>query len=362
LSAADLKRDLFRYAESLGFQRAGVMKAERLVADEEHLKRWIADGRAGEMDYLTQNPERRTRPAELLPGAKSVISVAVSYAQKRSTPAKPPLPEGRIARYTEGRDYHKTIGKRLESFVRYLQAMAPSAECRTFVDTGPLLERAVAQRAGLGFIGKNTMLITKGLGSWVFLANVITTLELPSDAPDTRSCGECRLCIDACPTQAITEPFRLDARLCIAYLTIEQDGPVPEDLRKPTGPWVFGCDICQEVCPHNTRRKSAGLEVGLAQILSIQTDEEFKTLFGGTALSRAGRSGLLRNACVAAGNLGRKDLLPVLRQWTRDRDPLVRDHAVWAVGQLEVVISGQTNASAPAPGYASPREAGASRR
>jgi len=243
--------------------------------------------------------------------------------------------EGRVARYTRGPHYHKVIRKRLESFVRYLEALAPGTECRTFVDTGPILERAVAQRAGLGFIGKNTMLITKGLGSWVFLASVITTLDLPADSPDERSCGECRICIDACPTQAITEPYRLDARLCIAYLTIEQDGPIPENLREKTGPWTFGCDICQEVCPHNTRNTPANLEMGLAQVLSMQTDEEFRDYFGGTALTRAGRVGLIRNACVAAANLGREDLLPQLNALAAE-DPsfLVREHAQWAIERL----------------------------
>jgi epoxyqueuosine reductase len=379
LSATDLKENLIRYAGSLGFERVGVTRAQRLEKEEAHLKRWIAEGRAGEMDYLEREPERRARPAELLAGAKSVIALAMNYSEPSPFPLpkgrgpsfafslqgeggrRPDEGEGRVARYTQGRDYHKTIRKRLDSFVRYLEALAPGAECRTFVDTGPLLERAVAQQAGIGFIGKNTMLITKGLGSWVFLASVITTLDLPADSPDERSCGECRLCIDACPTQAITEPYRLDARLCIAYLTIEQDGPIPETLREKTGPWAFGCDICQEVCPHNAlsfRRKpesisswtpaSAGVTAGLAEILSIRTEDEFQKLFGGTAITRSGREGLIRNACVAAANLGRTDLLPNLTRLTSDPSALVREHAAWAVERLEVLLRvGRTHEDRP---------------
>jgi epoxyqueuosine reductase len=310
------------------------------------------------MDYLERAPERRSRPTELLPGAKSVIALAMKYSvPKSSSPAvagrgsMDSAPEavgndgreGRVARYALGKDYHKVINKKLEAFTRYLAALAPKAEYRTFVDTGPLLERAFAQRAGIGFIGKNTMVITKGLGSWVFLASVITTLDLPLDAPDVRSCGECRLCIDACPTQAISAPFELDARRCISYLTIEHDGPIDPDLRGKTEGWIFGCDICQEVCPHNvpnrhSLRSLAGnpsLPITLAEILSISSDEEFHQRFAGTPLTRAGRTSLVRNACLAAANLSRKDLLPQLEELAQnDPSPLVREHAQWALDQL----------------------------
>ena len=340
------KRDLVAYAFSLGFERVGVTPAAPLRRDGEFLRRWLAEGRAGEMDYLERAPERRSRPAKLLPGAKSVIALIMNYGNDNAWTQK----EGRIARYARGRDYHKLLGKKVEAFVRYLEAMAPGTECRTFVDTGPLLERAVAQRAGLGFIGKNTMLITKGLGSWVFLASVVTTLDLPADAPDERNCGECRLCIDACPTEAITAPFSLDPRRCIAYLTIESRRPIPEDLRPQMGEWIFGCDVCQEVCPHNFRRVlpspqpsplSEGREskgegwLALSEILAIRDDQEFSQRFTGTALIRAGRAGLLRNACVAAANLGREDLSPLLQKLARnDSSPIVREHAAWALDTL----------------------------
>jgi epoxyqueuosine reductase len=263
--------------------------------------------------------QRRARPAELLPGAKSVIALAASYYAGDSLVDYSPSEEGRkrkqpgrIARYAWGKDYHKVLDKRLGSLVRYLQALAPDARCKTYVDTGPLLERAIAQRSGLGFIGKNTMLITRGLGSWVFLASIVTTLKLPADGPDTRSCGSCRLCIDACPTEALAEPYHLDARRCISYLTIEAKSPIPESFQSPVGTWLFGCDICQEVCPHNTRipvtpvpefqpAAGAGPALNPDDILAMN-DSQFEARFAGTPLKRAKRSGLQRNAAVVQHN------------------------------------------------------------
>jgi epoxyqueuosine reductase len=258
--------------------------------------------------------------------------------------SSPSQRKGRIARYAWRRDYHGVIRKRLHALVRYIEALAPGTRCKIFVDTGPLLERAVAQRAGLGFVGKNTLLITRGLGSWVFLASVITTLDLPTDEPDQRTCGTCTLCIDACPTRAITAPYDLDARRCIAYLTIETKDSTPVELRGKTGEWLFGCDICQDVCPHNTRVEKPleffngggiGPELDPAEVLSIRTDEEFAARFSGTPLARPGRHGLLRNACLVAANRQRTDLLPQLTDLARhDPHPVVRDHAHWAAQQL----------------------------
>ena len=359
-----LKRNLVAFARSLGFERVGITSADPLSKEEAFLKTWLAEGRAGEMAYLERESGRRTRPSDLLPGAKSVVALAMSYASPSGLRPLPlpsgeggaklqgeaKLSEGKIARYARGKDYHKVIGKRLESLVRYIESMAPGVESRTFVDTGPLLERALARRAGLGFVGKNTMLIARGLGSWVFLAHVITTLDLPLDAPDERSCGECRLCIDVCPTGAITGPFVLDARRCIAYLTIESERAVPEGLRPKMGGWIFGCDVCQEVCPHNALRsaspqpspygrgrQSAGEaeSMSLSEILSIGSDKDYQTRFAGTALTRAGRESLVRNACVAAANLRRTDLTSLLLDLSRnDSSPLVREHAAWALERL----------------------------
>jgi len=356
-----LKSNIIAYAHSLGFERVGFTSAVPLKEAENFLGAWLEQGRAGEMGYLERNPTLRTRPADHLPGAKTVIALAMNYySSNSSSPAaagrgsmdSPPEAagnderEGRIARYAWGRDYHKVIGKRLEAFIRYMQALAPEASFKPFVDTGALLERPLAQRAGLGFVGKNTMLITRGLGSWVFLANIITTLELPLDAPDTRSCGECRLCIDACPTEAITAPYQLDARRCIAYLTIELGGKIENDLREKTGDWIFGCDVCQDVCPHNTRIPSTPVEsfrpvaggptsLLLAEILSMRSEEDFHKKCGGTPLMRAERHGLIRNACLAAAHLDRQDLVPAIEKLCiPEEHPVIREHARWALDIL----------------------------
>jgi epoxyqueuosine reductase len=336
-----LKSDIVAYAHSLGFERVGIASARSLPDQALFLEAWLSEGRAGTMAYLEREPRKRAEPAAHLPEAQSVIALAVVY-NPGHTPKE--LTEGRVARYATGRDYHKVIGKKLEALVRYLETAVPDSRHRTFVDTGPLLERSFAQQAGLGFVGKNTMLITRGLGSWVFLAHVVTSIALPADEPDLRGCGECRLCIDACPTEAITAPYELDARRCISYLTIEQRGPVEQGLRERVGGWVFGCDICQDVCPHNTRAPvtvepsfaGSGLGMSLMDLLSVRDDSAFEKRFAGTPFMRAKRSGLLRNACLAAANLGRRDLLPVLeRLATDDAHPLIREHAAWAVEHLK---------------------------
>jgi epoxyqueuosine reductase len=367
-AATTLKSQIFAYALSLGFERVGITSAESLSKEQSFIQAWVEDGRAGGMDYLKRDPASRARPKDRLPEAKSIIALAFNY-HTDPAPKNDPNPllgtvpieqynpllgtvprsgfeAARFGRYAWGKDYHKVLGKRLEALVRYLEAVAPEGRYKTFLDTGALLERPFAQRAGLGFIGKNTMLITKGLGSWVFLAHVITSLELTPDAPDTRNCGECRLCIDACPTGALTAPYEMDARRCISYLTIENRGEIPAELRAKTEGWVLGCDICQDVCPHNTRIPSTrepsfqpfwgDRPVTLEELLSLRSEKAFTNRFAGTAVTRARWEGLLRNACVAAANLERKDLLPLLRELSASEVPeLVREHATWAIEQLE---------------------------
>jgi len=381
-SASAIKQDIIAYAHSLGFGRVGVTSVDPLNSAAKSLGEWLEEGCAGEMGYMEKNWETRSKPGELLPGARSVIALAVNYYNAPPSPGlRPPSPlsrerdtyksesgsplhtqgrgvwgegEGRIARYAWGKDYHRIIQKRLEALVRYMEALAPAARFKSYVDTGPLLERAVAQKAGLGFIGKNTMLITRGMGSWVFLANVLTTLELPVDSPDARSCGSCTLCIDACPTQAITEPYHLDARRCISYLTIEAKDQISTEMRSKTGDWLFGCDICQEVCPHNTRlpptpitefkpEQGVGAVVNLSDVLGIKAQADFDRRFSGTPLKRAKRHRLLRNACLVAVNQKRTDLLPQLEALTReDVHPVVREHARWAVEEMK---GGETDTS-----------------
>jgi epoxyqueuosine reductase len=349
LSPREMKRDILAYAHSLGFARVGVTSADPLKEAGDYLAAWIGEGRAGEMDYLVRNAPTRARPGEALPGARSVVALAMSYFHP--VDGSPPvekvnLAQGRVAKYAWGREYHGILRKRLQSLVRYIESLVPEARCKTFVDTGPLLERALAQRAGLGFTGKNTMLITRGLGSWVFLALVVTNLDLPVDETDTRTCGSCTLCLDACPTQAITAPYQLDARRCIAYLTIELKTSISDELRTRTGDWVFGCDVCQDVCPHNTHiprtavpemdpSQGVGRALDLAEILKIRTDTDFDKHFAGTPIKRSQRHGLIRNACLVAANSDRKDLIPLLKTLAEsDTHPVVREHARWAYHQL----------------------------
>ncbi len=347
----------------LGFERFGITSAEPIPENEERFQKWLAGGYQGQMDYMAKEPSRRQDPREVLPGAKSIIVVAMNYNPVSPSPQPPPIKgggnslatlkipsplwgegrgegvtlTGRIARYAWGRDYHKVLDKKLKQLENYLHEIALGPiQSKRYVDTGPVLEKAYAERAGIGFIGKNTLLISKGLGSWLFLGEILTTLELKKvpaffllqDESGKKeagtflgSCGTCTRCLDACPTDAFIAPYQLDARKCIAYLTIEHRGPIPEELHEKMGDWIFGCDICQEVCPYNRKApvtkelsflpspsmgegRGGGGRLSLDNVLSIQSDEEYLKRFQGTPLMRAKRAGLQRNAAIAAGNQG----------------------------------------------------------
>lgn len=330
-------------AAALGFAPVGFTSADPLEEDRARLLAWVAGGAHGAMDYMAAEPARRADPRAIFPEARSVISLGMTYAPPRGE-AEPA--GARVARYARGRDYHKLIWKRLRQLEEAIAALSgrPFAG-RTFVDTGPLLERALARRAGLGFVGKNTMLIHPLHGSYLFLASVLTDLELAPDLPSRTSCGSCRLCLDACPTQAL-EPMRLDATRCLSYLTIEERGPIARELRPAVGEWAFGCDICQEVCPYNRHAtptsepdfapgRGAGGALDLAKVLAMGDREGFLERFAGTPLTRPKREGLVRNACLAAAHTGRHDLVPLLSErLERDASALVRAHAAWALGRL----------------------------
>lgn len=340
LTAAEVKAE----ARRLGFELVGIAPAERFVEAERHLLEWVREGRHGEMGWITEERVRRScRPEELLPGARSLIAVGAVYARGAEGP--PPPLHGRVARYARGRDYHDVIKRRLWELVGFLRTRAgPTVGARVFVDTGPLVDREAALRAGLGFLGKNTCLLTPA-GSYVLLGVILTDLALEPDRPVVKDCGSCRRCLDACPTGALTEPYRLDARRCIAYLTIELRGPIPPALRGGLGDRVFGCDICQEVCPYNHGRKplpwpelapspSVGADLNLLELLTLD-DEGFRRRFSGSPLKRAKRRGLLRNAAVVLGNRGDRAAVPALaRALEDDPDPLVRAHAAWALRRL----------------------------
>jgi epoxyqueuosine reductase len=332
-------------ALELGFARAGVAAAGALDHEADRLREWLAAGHHGSMEYMQRTAEVRANPcdARMLPSARSVLMLAAPYARAEHTAAGPE--PGRVARYAQGRDYHNALQSRLRKIARVLREAGYAT--RAAVDTMPVLERAWAQRAGIGFIGKNSCLIVPGLGSHVFLAAIVTSAELAPDEPMRERCGECRLCLDACPTRAFVGPRWLDARRCIAYLTIEHRGPIAEELREGIGDWLFGCDACQDVCPWNRGATSEPLAAGgvahaerwrdvTAEILLTMDDAQFMHFAQATPLRRPGREGVARNAAIVLGNARGKRALPVLREAAQhDASEVVRDAATWAIEKIE---------------------------
>lgn len=321
---------------------------------------WIAQKQHGEMGYLERNAHKRIEPQQVLTGAKSVIVLATSYhlneCQMSNDEWKAPtagtnstrhssfvIPA--IARYARFKDYHDIIGERLKQLTEFVNNLG-GEETRSlwYVDTGPLLERDLAQRAGLGFVGKHTNLISRQLGNWIFLAEILTTIELEPDLPEKNRCGTCSRCISACPTAAITAPFQLDARRCISYLTIELKGAIPLELRPAIGNRIYGCDDCLAVCPWNKFAREGKLmkeharndlaAPDLLELLALD-DAGFKSRFAGTPILRTKRRGLLRNVCVALGNIGDEKALPALNKAAEDPEPLIVEHARWAIEQIQ---------------------------
>jgi len=310
------------FARSIGADLVGIAPAVPAAEAQKHLEEFLSRNRHGSMRYL-EDARKRTHPQELLPEAKSVIVIAVNYY--REVPTTPPS-HGRIARYAYGRDYHKVIKKLLEQIAEFIEKNHPEAVCKPCVDSAPLMEKSFAVQAGLGFLGKNTTLITPEFGSFVLLGELLTTLPLDYDRPHEGTCGTCTRCLDGCPTKALIAPGKMDATRCISYLTIERaraektpEGeapppPIPAALRAKMQNWIFGCDICQEVCPYNKSRakplqlpalkntKIAGHSLPLKEILAIQTDEEFTQKFAGSPVMRARREGLQNNARIAKQN------------------------------------------------------------
>jgi len=296
---------------------------------------WLDAGHAASMEYLERGREKRLDPGRVLAGAKSVVACALGYYQGSQAEGPPG-----VARYAWGEDYHAIMEPKLRALAATVDALVPGSVSREYVDTGPLLERDLAARAGLGWIGKNTMLLHPDLGSFFFVGTVLTTADLPVDAPLPDRCGTCTRCLDACPTGAFVDPYVLDARRCIAYLTIEHRGPIPAELRPGIGAWAFGCDVCQDVCPWNRRATVAG-EVAfhprelppLAELLALD-QAVYPNGLRGSPLKRARREGLARNAAVVLGNRARAEDEPVLREALAHPAPTVRGHAAWALGRM----------------------------
>jgi epoxyqueuosine reductase len=338
--------DIAGLFQEQGFELFGIAQALASPEQEEEYRTWLAAGHAGSMAWLERHAPLKFHPERILPGCRSVLVAGVNYYQRPSR--APAGGEGRVARYAWGRDYHRVLGKRLRKIVRVLRERFPEDRFRAFTDAAPLAERFYAELAGVGFTGRNTLLISAQYGSWLLIGEILSTRGFPPSGPAGMghgACpGGCRKCIAVCPTGALLGPHKIDAARCISYLTIEHQGSIPEELRPKMGNWLFGCDLCQEVCPLNVRaqvtgetdfvRVKAGETVGLRSILEMRDEEEARARFAGSPLLRAGRRGLVRNACVVAANNGARELLPVLQRLARDPDPVVAEHAAWAVKRL----------------------------
>ena len=345
LDYADLARDIKRWAGELGFAETGITGV-RLGEDEAHLQRWLEEGHHGEMDYMARHGTKRSRPDELEPGTIRVICVRMDHMPPGVRHAWDVIGDGDagyVARYTLGRDYHKLMRARLQKLAKRIGETVGEFGYRAFVDSAPVLEKALARNAGLGWIGKHTLLLSNRAGSWFLLGELFTDLPLPMDEPATAHCGSCTRCIDICPTGAILGPGKLDARRCISYLTIELKGSIPEPLRAPMGNRIFGCDDCQLICPWNKFSKLAtepdfaprhGLDDPRLIDLFAWDEVTFLARTEGMAIRRTGYEGWLRNVAVALGNAPwSQATVDALKARADHASPVVREHVAWALAQ-----------------------------
>ena len=343
-------------AAALGFAACGIARADAAPEAGARLKAWLDEGAHGSMLWMEERSGQRVAPAALWPEVRSVVMLGMSYA-----PAEDPrrladeASVGRISAYAQGADYHDVFKKALKALARWLVAAAPGADVKVFVDTAPVMEKPLAEAAGLGWQGKHTNLVSRDDGSWLLLGAIMTTLELAPDARGDTRCGSCSACLDACPTAAFPTPFRLDARRCISYLTIEHKGPIPAEFRRAIGNRVYGCDDCLAVCPWNKFAAEAAAHLAfapraelaapeIADLLALD-DPSFRQVFAGSPIKRIGRDRMVRNAAIAAGNSGDAGLAGVLAPLLADGSEVVREAAGWALGRLAPsVIPGSTPA------------------
>ncbi len=336
-----MKETIRTQARELGFDECRFTTAAPPESGP-RLQAWLDLGCQADMAWLARNAAKRLHPQLVLPQVRSVVTVAAAYWASSVPPPAPGQLLGEVARYARHLDYHTLMGERLNRLAEFMTAQG-GGKSLWYVDTGPVLERDLAQRAGVGFIGKHTNLVSRRLGNWFLLGEVLTTLELPPDPPEHNRCGRCTRCLDACPTEAFPSPFVLDARRCISYLTIEHKGSIPEALRPAIGRRIFGCDDCLAACPWNRFAREGHLmrSIGrpdlaapdLLELLAL-SEADFKLRFAGTPMERTRRRGLRRNVCVALGNLGDASALPVLARVAREDEPLVAEHAAWACARL----------------------------
>jgi epoxyqueuosine reductase len=343
IDLGEVKRELRARARQLGFGELGVTSIE-IPDDEHHLLRWLEAGFHGEMDYMQRHGTMRSRPQELVPGTVRVISVRMDYWPEDAAAADQTLADGMLgylSRYALGRDYHKVMRTALAKLAEEMSSRIGPFGYRVCVDSAPVLEKALARNAGLGWIGKHTNLLARDAGSWFFLGEILTDLPLPTDAPASAHCGTCQACIPACPTGAIVAPYRLDARRCISYLTIEHKGPIPEELRSALGNRVYGCDDCQLVCPWNKFARAAahpdfkvrhGLDHARLPDLFAWTERQFDERMRGSAIYRIGYERWSRNIAIALGNAPHSPaVIAALEARRQDSSALVREHVEWAL-------------------------------
>ena len=348
VNAADtiaLKDELRREAERLGFASIGFARAEGYARQADRLEQWLGEGRHGSMEWMESRKGERATPHGLWQEARSVIALGMSYA-----PQHDPLMleeqggKARISVYAQGRDYHDVVKKALKALARWLVARQPDSALKVFVDTAPVMEKPLGEAAGIGWQGKHTNLVSATHGSWLFLGSIFSTIAFAPDAPHPDRCGSCNACQDACPTAAFPAPYRLDARRCISYLTIEHKGPVAEEFRAALGNRIYGCDDCLAVCPWNKFAAAAQAHArflprgelvapDLASLLALD-DAGFRQMFSGSPVKRIGRDRFVRNCLYAAGNSGAAELLPLAERLAADPDPVVADAARWAAARL----------------------------
>jgi epoxyqueuosine reductase len=337
----ELKREVIERAEALGFDSCR-MAASVPPRHGAEFSSWLREGAVGEMEWLGRGEAKRHDPQKVLEGARTVIVVALNYWQGATQTRETfPSATGKIARYAWGDDYHEVMLRKLEQLDEFLRAHGGTQKC--YVDTGPVLERDYAAEAGIGWHGKSTMLIDPRLGTWFFLGEILTTLELIPDTPQPARCGTCVRCITACPTGAITQAHHLDARRCISYLTIELKGAIPLELRSLVGDRIYGCDDCLDACPWNrfaSISREASFAAGPATRMPLRdylalNEEQFRTLFRRSPIKRIKRRGFLRNVCVALGNVGSPADLPALERAVSDPEPLIAEHATWAIDRIK---------------------------
>ena len=339
-SARDLTRHIKAEAKGLGFGAVGIAPAG--VVPEDRLLTWLQRGYQGRMDYMARGVEKRLDPDKVLPGVRSVVCVLLDYYHDYDLPYdRPDL--GVISRYASGDEYHQLMQQKLRELLSSIRRLRPEVDAKLYVDTGPVLDKYWAAQSGLGWLGKHTNLLERDRGSWFFLGEILMDVELEYDRPTLDFCGSCTRCIDACPTDAIVEPYVLDSRRCISYLTIELRDDIPTEFRDSMGNLVFGCDICQDVCPWNRSAAESGVpefkprepnrQPELRQLAQI-TPEEFSERFRNSPVKRAKWRGLMRNVAVAIGNSGDPSLIPELKDLLASEDALVRRHAAWALAQI----------------------------